>query len=328
MPNATAWTKEEDVYLCKAYTNTSEDGATSTDQSSDLFWSRVHSAYQRLAGANSTQRKWGALQSRWAGSIRPDVALFASALASAKAERRSGWTDEEYIAEAEYRFTSKREQLNANALKSFEDGVSKAKRKPRVRVETFRFMHCYDILRSSVRFMREAVPPRKRQRSSLSAVEGDEGSQEQNASTTGISETTDSAMDSITGGGDDEFEPDLLFSPGPDNLSSASTLARPPSGKKKAKQLQYHEQVDRAMVHSQTELAKATTAQVEIMRQQLAIATKKVNLMEAQQKALKEQAEMTMMCTSVAGLSDEGKEFLAIKQRQLLHRLKNEGLDI
>ncbi|ETP02980.1 hypothetical protein F441_20017 [Phytophthora nicotianae CJ01A1] len=122
MPNATQWTKEDGECLCQAYTNISEDGATSTDQTSDLFWNSMYTAYQLLSGNGATVRKADAFQTHWAGLIRPDVALFASALTSVQAEHRSGWSEEDNMAEAENCLTAKREQLNANTLKSFEDG--------------------------------------------------------------------------------------------------------------------------------------------------------------------------------------------------------------
>ncbi|ETP53898.1 hypothetical protein F442_01251, partial [Phytophthora nicotianae P10297] len=148
MPNAEPWTPAEDVALCKAYTNISEDGATSTDQRSSLFWDRIHDTYTGLVPAGTPARKAGALQSRWSGLIRPDVSLFASCLAVVKAEEHSGWTDMEHIDEALLRFTAKREQLNANATHEYEEelraGATKGKRKPRVRPELFRLHHCYE----------------------------------------------------------------------------------------------------------------------------------------------------------------------------------------
>ncbi|KAE9290760.1 hypothetical protein PF008_g25506 [Phytophthora fragariae] len=85
MPNATPWSVEEDVRLCKAYTNISEDGATSTDQNATAFWDRIHATYSQLGATDTVARKPGALQTRWAGLIRPDVALYASCLAAVSA---------------------------------------------------------------------------------------------------------------------------------------------------------------------------------------------------------------------------------------------------
>ncbi|KAE9160552.1 hypothetical protein PF004_g31141 [Phytophthora fragariae] len=99
---------------------------------------------------------------------------------------------------------------------------------------------------------------------------------------------------------------------------------RPTSaGKKKAKQLHFEEQVDKAIMHSQRELAVAPSAQVEIMREQLQVANKKVEIMESQQQAERDQAEMAIMCTSTEGLSDFGKQYLLLKQKQVLDRMKN-----
>ncbi|KAG6960712.1 hypothetical protein JG688_00009453, partial [Phytophthora aleatoria] len=70
------------VFLCHAYLNVSEDGATSTDQSSTLFWGRIFEAFVLLAGSDGSAQNPGALQSRWSSLIRPDVALYAPCLAS------------------------------------------------------------------------------------------------------------------------------------------------------------------------------------------------------------------------------------------------------
>ncbi|ETP31142.1 hypothetical protein F442_19964 [Phytophthora nicotianae P10297] len=171
MPNATQWTKEDGECLCQAYTNISEDGAISTDQTSDLFWNSMYTAYQLLSGNGATVRKADAFQTHWAGLIRPDVALFASALTSVQAEHRSGWSEEDNMAEAENCLTAKREQLNANTLKSFEDGKNRSERKLRIRPEAFRLMHCYKILKQSARSMRDVPTPRKRSRLSVNSME-------------------------------------------------------------------------------------------------------------------------------------------------------------
>ncbi|KAG6961890.1 hypothetical protein JG687_00007459 [Phytophthora cactorum] len=94
-------------------TRNSRERVTGTDQNSASFWDRVHGAYRQLAGASATAWNAGARQSRWAVLI--DVVLYASSLSSAKAGLHSGWTDYDYVAKANNRFTAKREQLNANA---------------------------------------------------------------------------------------------------------------------------------------------------------------------------------------------------------------------
>ncbi|KAG3017535.1 hypothetical protein JG687_00015351 [Phytophthora cactorum] len=90
MPNAASWTQEEDVVLCRAYLNVSEDGATGTDQSSTLFRRQIFEAFVLLAGSDGSGRNPGALKSRWSRLINPDVASYASCLASSKAESHSG----------------------------------------------------------------------------------------------------------------------------------------------------------------------------------------------------------------------------------------------
>ncbi|KAE9016207.1 hypothetical protein PF005_g8505 [Phytophthora fragariae] len=115
MPNATPWSVEEDMRLCKAYTNISEDGAPAT-----------------------VARKPGALQTRWAGLIRPDVALYASCLAAVEAQQRSGCTEQDYTNEA------------ANLQQS------------RSNETLTRYVNTMKVeLHGSVRFMRDIPAPRK-----------------------------------------------------------------------------------------------------------------------------------------------------------------------
>ncbi|KAG1690883.1 hypothetical protein DVH05_027485 [Phytophthora capsici] len=321
MPNASGWTQDEDVYLCTAYTNTSEDGATSTDQSSRSFWDRVHSTFTQLAGPGAIGRNAGALQSRWSGLIRPDVALFASLIATVEGEKHSGWTDVEVYNAACERFSAKREQQNQNALQEYErslsEGRAKTKRKPRAKQEDFRLKHCFDVLSKSVRFMRDVPMPRKRPAAALEPEpdgsgfdflvgenrESDDAEDEVNSIKTGNSSASSTA----------EFQ----------SPTRSTVPVRPTSaGKKKMKQMQTEEQIDKSTMHSQRQLATASAAQVEIMQKQLEVAKQKNQILASQQQAMVDQQEMALMCTSTDGLSDLGKEFLRIKETQLLERLK------
>ncbi|ETM38904.1 hypothetical protein L914_14892 [Phytophthora nicotianae] len=69
MPNAAPWSHEEDIRLCRAYTNISEDDCISTDQDVTHFWDRIHQTYTQLG---EDYKKNKGLQSRWS---LPDVAL-------------------------------------------------------------------------------------------------------------------------------------------------------------------------------------------------------------------------------------------------------------
>ncbi|ETI33105.1 hypothetical protein F442_20007 [Phytophthora nicotianae P10297] len=59
MPNATPWSHEEDIRLCSAYTNISEDGCISTDQDATHFWDQIHQLYTQLGEDSATTRKQG-----------------------------------------------------------------------------------------------------------------------------------------------------------------------------------------------------------------------------------------------------------------------------
>ncbi|ETO67611.1 hypothetical protein F444_15486 [Phytophthora nicotianae P1976] len=62
MPNAAPWSHEEDIRLCRAYTNISEDDCISTDQDVTHFWDRIHQTYTQLG---EDYKKNKGLQSRW-----------------------------------------------------------------------------------------------------------------------------------------------------------------------------------------------------------------------------------------------------------------------
>ncbi|KAL3662537.1 hypothetical protein V7S43_012392 [Phytophthora oleae] len=140
--------------------------------------------------------------------------------------------------------------------------------------------------------MRDFPAPRKRQRTSVSTQDegsDDGGSEDQSTSQFGDNE--------------DLFVSAELISPGP--VNGSAWLERPKSaGKKTSKQLQFEEQVDRAMMHSQHELAKATCAQVNITKEQLEVEKKKASTVELQQHASSGLAEMADMCTSTQGFLD------------------------
>ncbi|ETO63290.1 hypothetical protein F444_18960 [Phytophthora nicotianae P1976] len=138
-----------------------------------------------------------------------------------------------------------------------------------------------------------------------------------------VNTSSDTAeFDSLTGDDDPALPADVFQPP-----AGSQSFARPASaGKKKAKQLHLEGQVDKAIMYSQRGLAAATTAQVEILKEQLQIAKGKVELVENQQRSLKEQAEMSMMCATTEGLSEFGKEYLLLKQKQVLEQMKKQTL--
>ncbi|KAF1778642.1 No apical meristem-associated, C-terminal domain [Phytophthora cactorum] len=51
---------------------------------------------------------------------------------------------------------------------------------------------------------------------------------------------------------------------------------------------------------------------------------KTVELMEKQQKIFQDQGEMSIMCANTDGLSEFGKEYLLLKQRQVLEEVKKQ----
>ncbi|KAG3214695.1 hypothetical protein PC129_g14401 [Phytophthora cactorum] len=186
MPNPTPWSPEEDL---------GEDDATS--------------------------RKTGALQSRWAGLIRPDVALYASCVAVITAAGRRRTTPM---------------KLPIEGLMS---GSTKVKRKPRLRSELFRLHHCYDFLQGSARFMRNIPRPRKRPRLQSGLQTNELEAEEDNSDAADMSSVVD----------DNEGEPCVNDFQSP---VGSLQISRPTSaGKKKAKMLHLEGEVDKAIMHSQ-----------------------------------------------------------------------------
>ena len=73
------WSVQEDVNLCIAFMNVSEDSSLGTDQSSTTLWTRVFERFEQLRLEQKLPRhreKPGMLQNRWASKIKPDVALY------------------------------------------------------------------------------------------------------------------------------------------------------------------------------------------------------------------------------------------------------------
>ncbi|ETM97652.1 hypothetical protein PPTG_20149 [Phytophthora nicotianae INRA-310] len=113
--------------------------------------------------------------------------------------------------------------------------------------------------------MRDIPRPRKRTRLENEAEVHEQGAEDVNTS----SDTAE--FDSLTGDDDRALRTDVFQPP-----AGSQSFARPASaGKKKAKQHHLEGQVDKAIMHSQRELAAATMAQVEILKEQLQIAKRK-----------------------------------------------------
>lgn len=79
----TPWSEQEDIYLCTAFVNVSEDSSVGTDQTSSRLWERVFEKFEELRKLNGgalVREKSATLQTRWAGKIKPDLALFVNIL--------------------------------------------------------------------------------------------------------------------------------------------------------------------------------------------------------------------------------------------------------
>jgi hypothetical protein len=126
----TNWTKQEDVFLCIAFVNVSEDPVVGTGQKSKEFWSRVHKMFKELVKKRSseleewvrnTSREENSIQNRFKKLIAKNVLLFNPFYSQVKKAKPSGMQEDDIRAEA------------ADQYLDFYN-------------EQFKFMHCLDEL--------------------------------------------------------------------------------------------------------------------------------------------------------------------------------------
>ena len=108
------WIEEEDVYLCKAYVNITQDGAKATNQTAEAFWKRISEAFmEQQSKCEVCQEKkrpirdWGACQSRFDRRIKPSTNQYNGFYKALKDSNPSGWKEEDFIREASEKFLEK-----------------------------------------------------------------------------------------------------------------------------------------------------------------------------------------------------------------------------
>jgi hypothetical protein len=106
----TNWTKQEDLFLCIAFVNVSEDPVVGTGQKSKEFWSRVHKMFKELVKkcsseleewVRNTNREETSMQNRFKKKkIAKNVLLFNPFYSQVKKAKPSGMQEDDIQAEA------------------------------------------------------------------------------------------------------------------------------------------------------------------------------------------------------------------------------------
>ena len=97
--------EEEDIFLCRALVNVSQDGAKGTDQTMQEYWERIKEKFDELVATDKVclekgDRPWKSLQNRFDRHIRRQVNKYNSFYKAAKEKNPSGWNEENFIEEA------------------------------------------------------------------------------------------------------------------------------------------------------------------------------------------------------------------------------------
>ena len=99
------WTDEEDLFLCRAFVNVSQDSADGANQKGSDFWKKVYSKmyilYDEEAEVKSTTKwTWESVRNRFQKTIQKEVQKYNSYYKQVMEKEQSGWTTEMYIEQA------------------------------------------------------------------------------------------------------------------------------------------------------------------------------------------------------------------------------------
>ena len=99
-----AFTEEEDVFMTRAYVNTTQDSIKGSGQKGKAFWNEVLQKFDILRPASNTA--WGpdSIQRRFKKTIAKECTEFLAFLHAAKTVEQSGWSVEQYIEAANILF--------------------------------------------------------------------------------------------------------------------------------------------------------------------------------------------------------------------------------
>ena len=99
-----SFTEVEDVFLCRAYVNATQDSEMGSGQKCEIeiYWKTVHSNYDTLHFQEDSTvciDDWGvdSLKNRYSKIIQKECLKFVKFLAASKSTYQSGWGDMDYI---------------------------------------------------------------------------------------------------------------------------------------------------------------------------------------------------------------------------------------
>ena len=119
------FTKDDQMTLCHAWLDVSEDPLVGTDQCSANFWAKVAAAFNRSmseSGNGDRYREPNSIQLHWRDILQKSVNKLCGAYAKAKHVEKSGYTEQDYI---------------DLAMKIYSDSMPKQ--------QAFKHLHCWQI---------------------------------------------------------------------------------------------------------------------------------------------------------------------------------------
>ena len=122
------FTKDDQIALCHAWLDMSEDPLVGTDQCSSDFWAKVAVNFNKSmedSGNVNRSREPNGIQLHWRDILQKSVNIFCGAYAKSKHVEKSGYTEQDYI---------------DLALKIYSDSMPKQ--------QAFKLIHCWQILRN------------------------------------------------------------------------------------------------------------------------------------------------------------------------------------
>jgi hypothetical protein len=97
----------EDVKLCKAWIEVSQNSITGTDQRMETFWGKISDIFNSGKSADDEDyRTPASLQSRWT-TLQATVSKFCGTYQAVTNEQHSGWSPEDVLKEALHRYSEK-----------------------------------------------------------------------------------------------------------------------------------------------------------------------------------------------------------------------------
>lgn len=100
------FSKEEDLFICKAWINVTTDPTVGSGQTGKVFWQRVHEQYNKLYEQEAevvvtAGRSWESVRDRFQKQIQKTTMKFIQYYTQVKSQHPSGWTVDMIVKQAE-----------------------------------------------------------------------------------------------------------------------------------------------------------------------------------------------------------------------------------